>query len=442
MILGKGQGPSAAVTGAETCHWGAALVPPTMPTLANKYARMYEESLPASRFQPSLSWLISPVPNERFFQQNWEKRPLVVNRDQACYFSSLLSLDEVDRVITTLDRHYPDISLKQAGREISSSEYTVRGDAIDVAKLYQLFEEGATIALSFLDTVVPSLALFCLSLESEFSFPFQTNIYLTPPGAQGAKVHYDTHDVFVLQVAGSKKWTMYGTPVELPLAEQDFDSSIHEQGAPTLEFELKAGDVAYIPRGVVHDARSTETVSLHITAGILRYTWADLLLEFVAGACLNDPAFRKALPPGFARPDFDRTEARETLQNLVQKTWEKSSFDASLDRFVDEFISACPPLLEGQMAQMASLDRLTLDSVAGARQGVVSRLQLGEDRAWVDCYGRRISFPAHALEAVRFALYHARFRVRDLPGGLDDRSKLTLVRRLVREGLVVAVSKG
>ena len=86
-----------------------------------------------------------------------------------------------------------------------------------MAKVYQLFQEGSTIALAFLDTVVPALTLFCRTLENELCHPCQTNVYLTPPGAQGAKPHYDTHDVFVLQVEGSKKWTIYGTPVDLPL---------------------------------------------------------------------------------------------------------------------------------------------------------------------------------------------------------------------------------
>ncbi len=385
--------------------------------------------------RPSLAWLIDPIGKEVFFEDYWEKRPLVVKRDQPDYFSSVLSLDEVDRVITTLDRRYPDISLKNARRKIAADEYTV-GDTLDVAKLYQLFGEGSTVTLAYLDTVIPALTLFCRSLESEFSFPFQTNVYLTPAGAQGAKHHYDTHDVFVLQVAGSKKWTIYGTPVELPLPGQDFDASVHERGAPTLEFELNAGDVAYIPRGIVHDACSTEVISLHITAGILRYTWAELLLEFVAAASLNDSAFRKALPPGFARPNFDRLQARETLRGLLRQACTGSSFEAALDRFVDQFISACPPLLDGQMAQIAALDRLAIDTRVGARPGVISRLQTSGDSESLDCYGRRITFPPQAREAVQFALNHSSFLVRDLPGNLDDAGKLTLVRRLIREGLV------
>ncbi|MGH9431282.1 MAG: cupin domain-containing protein [Terriglobia bacterium] len=400
-----------------------------------------DESALLSEAGPSLEWLIKPASKQQFFENYWEKRPLVVNRNQPNYFSELLSLNEVDRVLTTVDRCYPDVSLKNASRPISADEYTVGGDTLDVAKVYQLFAEGSTITLAFLDTVVPALTLFCRSLESEFSFPFQTNIYLTPAGAQGAKPHYDTHDVFVLQVAGSKKWTLYGTPVELPLPGQDFDPSTHERGDLTLEFELSAGDVAYIPRGVVHDARSTEVVSLHITAGILRYTWADLLLEFVAGACLNDPAFRKALPPGFARSNFDRAQARETLRDLLQMAWAKSNFDTALDRFVDEFMSSCPPPLRGQMAQMAALDRLAVDSVVGARPGIIFRLQTSGESAALDCCGRQITFPSYACEAVRFALCHSRFLVRDLPGDLDDAGKLTLVRRLIREGLAIAASK-
>ncbi len=391
---------------------------------------------------PSLEWLITPVTKEQYFNEYWEKRPLVVKRDQPDYFSSLLSLNDVDRVITTLDRRYPDIMLKNAAHPLADADYTRPGGSLDVAKLYQLFEQGSTITLAYLDTVLPELTLFCRRLENEFSFPFQTNVYLTPPGAQGARPHYDTHDVFVLQVAGSKNWTIFGTPLESPLSGQDFDARVHELGAPTLKFELHSGDTAYIPRGIVHEARSTDTVSLHITTGILRYTWADLLLECVAAATLSDPVFRKALPPGFARSGFDRTQVRNALVSLLQRAATVPNFDVALDSFIDTFISACPPVLEGQMAQLAALDRLTIDSVVGVRQGVVSRLETRGESIIVDCYGRTISFPPQTREAVRFALSHTRFVLSDLPGNLDDAGKLTLVRRLIREGLVGAVLNG
>lgn len=400
--------------------------------------QMEVEAIPAVGAAPSLAWLINPISPDQFFANYWEKRTLVVRRDQPNYFQQLLTLEELDRVITTLDRRYPDITLKNASRAVTAADYTVRGNTLDVAKVYQLFQEGSTITLAFLQDVVPALTVFCRTLEREFSHPFQTNVYLTPAWAQGAKPHYDTHDVFVLQVAGSKEWTIYGTPVELPLSGQEFDEKVHQLGATTMKFVLNEGDVAYIPRGVAHDAHSTDVASLHITAGILRYTWTDLLLECVAHASLNDPALRKALPPGFAHPDFNRAQAQETLRNLLQQVCTAPNFDAAFDRFVDESISASPPFLVGQMAQLAAVDRLTIDGVTGARPGANYRLQTGGDSIAVECYGRRITLPLHAEEAVRFALSHDRFGVREIPGNLDDAGKLTLIRRLIREGLALA----
>lgn len=393
----------------------------------------------SSELPSSLDWLIDPVSKETFFNKYWEKQPLVVRRNKKDYFGSLLSLDEVDRAITTLNLTYPNIALKNANREVKAADYT-RNGALDVTSVYQLFSEGSTIVLAFLDDVIPTLTSLCRSLETELNFPLQMNAYLTPARAQGARHHYDTHDVFVLQMVGSKRWTMYGTPVELPLSGQDFDSTIHEQGASTMEFELEPGDLAYIPRGVVHDARSSEILSLHLTLGILCYRWADFLLELVADASLKDPAFRKALPPGFGREGFDGRHAKETLEKLLQRLAAGSDSDSILSRFSDQWISACPPVLRGQMDQITLIDQVKIDSVVGARPSVVSRIRTDSSSASIYVFGRKITFPVHAAEAVRFALSHPRFSVRDLPGNLDDNGKLVLVRRLIREGLVLALA--
>jgi len=390
------------------------------------------------RAQAPLEWLIQPITTERFFQECWEKKPLVIQRDCAEYYHSLLTLDEVDRVLTTLDLRYPNVVLKNAAREIPSEDYTVHGSSLDVAKVYQLFSEGATVTLAYLDTVIPALTAFCRALEAEFSHPFQANVYLTPPGSQGAKVHYDTHDVFVLQVTGSKRWTILGSPLELPLRNQDFDPAEHDAGSPTLDFELCAGDAAYIPRGWVHEARSSDNVSLHITVGVLVYTWTDFLLECVADACLNDVAFRKSLPPGFARKDLPGEQARAVFGRLLQHLSERAAPDKALDRFRDEFLSSCPPLLRGQMAQIAALDQLATDSIVGIRPHLIARIETSENSVSVRCFGRRITFPLAVAPAVQFALDCDRFAIRDLPGGLDAAGKLTLVRRLILEGLLVA----
>ena len=397
-----------------------------------------ERTEPAASFaQLPLDWLIQPVTAGLFFDEYWERRPLALRRDCSAYYDSVLSLDEIDRVLTTLDLRYPDVTLKNAARDISPEEYTVDGQALDVARLYQLFAEGSTVTLAYMDNVIPSLTKLCRGLESVFCHPFQANVYLTPPGCQGARVHYDTHDVFVLQIAGSKRWITYGAPVELPLRNQHFDPAVHGIGEPELQFELTAGDAVYIPRGHLHAARATNTVSLHVTLGILAYTWTDFLLEAVADTCLSDPAFRKSLPPGFARDAMPERPAREIFGRLLQCLSERTSPATILARFADEFLASCPPLLRGQMAQLAALDHMGVDTVLEARPHLIARVEMASDSVSVHHFGRRIAFPAHVARAVRFALRQGCFAVRDLPGDLDDSGKLTLARRLVREGLLV-----
>lgn len=388
----------------------------------------------------SLDWLIHPTTEAEFFKEYWEQKPLVVRRQQADYFSSLLSLDEVDRALTTLNLTYPNITLKNAAKDLRPADYTTTNGALDVAAVYQLLNEGSTVVLAFLDNILPSLTALCRGLERELSFPLQANAYLTPARAQGAKYHFDTHDVFVLQITGSKHWTMYGTPLELPLNSQNFDSKIHEQGAPAMEFELEPGDVAYIPRGVVHEARSSENLSLHITVGILCYRWADLLLEYVADASLKDPAFRRSLPPGFAREGSDRSQAQEIFKSLLQRLATNPDCSPILDRFAERWISACPPLLNGQMGQLALLDQLSIESVVGARSSAVFRILQDGTSTSVHSFAREITFPPQAGDALRFALSRSRFSIRDLPGNLDDSGKLVLIRRLIREGLMVVLA--
>lgn len=386
--------------------------------------------------QPPLEWLIRPVATDLFFEEYWERRPLTLRRNCPGYYDPLLSLDDIDRVLTTLDLRYPDITLKNAARDIAPQEYTVDGAALDVARLYQLFAEGSTVTLAYMDNVIPSLTQLCRGLESDFCHPLQANVYLTPPGNQGARVHYDTHDVFVLQAAGSKRWVTYQSPMELPLRNQHFDPAVHRVGEPELQFELSAGDAVYIPRGYLHEASATSAVSLHITLGVLAYTWTDFLLECVADACLSDAALRKALPPGFARDEMSERETREVFAGMLRRLSERATPQRTIDRFVDEFLVSRPPLLRGQMAQLAALEHIGLDTMLSVRPHLMARLQVEPHSVSVRHFGRKITFPLHVAPAVRFALSQKTFPIRDLPGDLDDAGKLTLARRLVREGLL------
>jgi hypothetical protein len=280
------------------------------------------------------------------------------------------------------------------------------------------------------------VSALCRALEREISAPFQTNLYITPPGGQGFEAHYDTHDVFVLQIAGSKEWTVLDAPVRLPLSGQQFDSKLHPAGAATLSTMLRAGDLLYIPRGFLHHARSADETSLHATVGALSYRWADVLLEVMAQKCLADPAFRRSLPVGFARTGFDAASTRQAFADLLSRACANANPDHVLERLADEFVVGRRALIPGQLTQLSLARDLAPADEVGVRPTTLYRMQSDGDMVRIRAHGREIILSAEAVEAATFALENARYRIRDVPGDLDDEEKLMLVKRLIEEGLV------
>ncbi|MCB9597546.1 MAG: hypothetical protein H6719_32810 [Sandaracinaceae bacterium] len=384
-----------------------------------------------------LARLIDPISPADFFDGHFESKMLQVSREDRSYYQSLLSMADIDRVLTTLHLSSPAVHMANAAKpNLSSDDYCYPSGLIDPTRLYQEYEQGGTIVLNNLEGSLPTLMSLCRSMEAKFSSRFQCNIYVTPPNAQGLKSHYDTHCVFVLQIAGRKRWKTYGTPLERPLRGQDFRPGTHEAGEVTSEFDLEPGDMVYVPRGLMHDAISDDEASCHITLGVLPNSWTDLLLEAIARVSLQDPELRRSLPVGFASQGFEREKARAFFKELLQRVADQADFDAAIDHFAEDLVSTRHALVYGQMGQIARLSSLKIDDVAAPRPSLLFHLVKDEERVKVMAYGGSISLPIHAAESLEYALTTDEYRIGDIPGDLDDPGKLVLIKKLVREGLV------
>ncbi len=390
----------------------------------------------------ALDWMIDPISSDTFLSTYWESQPLTIVRDDPDHYASLLSLDQIDRVLADHSVRYPDIHLVNRKSEINKQDYAGNRGVIDVAKLYQLFFSGSTVILDSLHERIPALGELCRHLESQFCMPFQMNVYMTPPNAQGFPPHFDTHDVFVLQIAGSKHWSFYESNVPLPLSGQDFDESELDENSRSKEFDLHAGDMVYIPRGLVHDAQSTDEISLHITVGALAFTWTDFFLEAISEVCLNDENLRKSLPIGFARSDFDRSDAQRVFNELRARVIDAMDFDSTFDAFVTEMASSQRTNLRGQMQQLARLDEITENDFVDTQADLIVNFRQDAESIRVIFLDKEICFPARVAETVRFVFSQSRFKIGDLPGDLDAAGKLVLIKRLIKEGLVVVVREG
>ena len=310
-------------------------------------------------------------------------------------------------------------------------------ELIDVDKVFALYQQGATIVLQALERSWGPLIEFCKALEAYLGHPVQANMYLTPAKAQGFAAHHDTHDTLILQVEGFKRWKIYDAPFPLPLPSQGTLPHGAEHGPVEHDFVLKAGDTLYMPRGVIHEALTSDSYSMHITAGIKVWTWADALASMVEralDACEQEVELRQALPLRFA--GADEAALVRGLGPLLERFKDHLRTDGMAERLADAFVTSRRAYRRGQFVDLYRLDKLTADSVLCRRGRALVRLSAAGERVALSFQGKRITFPTHALEAVRFVAQHEQFRIGEIPDVLDEAGKLALVKRLIREGLL------
>jgi hypothetical protein len=364
-----------------------------------------------------------------FLAEHWEQRPLAVPRSEEGRFDDLLSVADVERLVCSGGLRYPAFRLVKEGGQIEVGEYTTdlpwrphafTGTA-DPDRVAAAFEAGATIVLQGLHLSWAPLACFCRTLEAELGHPAQANSYYTPRRSQGFGVHHDTHDVFVLQIAGEKHWRVYDPLFELPLKHQRYSASLGEHGPPVLETTLRAGDTLYLPRGWLHEALTSETDSLHITVGINLHTWVDAL-RAALDECEDDVEFRRSVPE-------DGEMATALLERLAAQL---HSGDVAR-RARARFVGSRRPVLDGQLEEVRALGSLELDTPLERRATVIADLE----ETTLSFEGKHVTFPEHAREELE-AVFAADepFTAAGLPGGLDGESRLVLVRRLIREGFL------
>ena len=154
------------------------------------------------------------------------------------------------------------------------------------AAVLALFDDGATVVFQGLQNHLRSLGACCAILAGELGAHVGANAYLSPPGSRGAR-HFDHHDVFMLQLAGEKHWTVHRPDGALGADGGDTAEPGYE---PALRHDLRVGEAVYLPRGFWHECRTGDEASLHLTLSLQAPTCADLVRAAIE-RFLREPAY-------------------------------------------------------------------------------------------------------------------------------------------------------
>lgn len=364
-------------------------------------------------------------------------------------FGDLFSLGAVDELLSRRGLRTPFLRIAKAGHVVGSSQFTGGGgagaevdDQVRDDRVAGLFADGHTVVLQGLHRTWGPVTDFVTDLSTDLGHPVQVNAYVTPSSSQGFSAHYDVHDVFVLQVAGSKRWHVHAPVHTDPLRDQpwnDHAAAVRERATeePLIDEVLHPGDALYLPRGYLHSATAQGEVSAHLTVGVHVLTRHALLEALVAGLS-EDPELRTSLPLGIDVADpaalapHLTTVAARVAQDMQGADTQAERVARRVRRRVwtGNRPEPVPPL-----AQAAAATGVGPDTVVRLRHGLRHHLVPTAETVRLELPDRVLDLPIEVGAALGTLLGGHAVAVSALPGEPD--AAVTLVSRLLREAVLV-----
>ncbi|MFF8695975.1 JmjC domain-containing protein [Streptomyces sp. NPDC015144] len=331
----------------------------------------------------------------------------------------------------------PQFRFFKGGEEMHPDTYlnrqvTPRGQAVPMADMRRIgnhLRDGATLVLDQSNVFDPTMEVACRGLQWWSREHVQANIYLTTNDASGFDLHWDDHDVVIVQLAGEKQWEVRGSSRPVPMyrdAERNNSPSEEIVWAGTME----TGDVMHIPRGYWHAATRAgigSGHSTHVTFGFAKRT-AVSWLTWLADWSRQEEIFRHDLDRwGSTDQQQDQRRRLTTAATRLIDTRDPAVFlrrrgeEAPPGRHVP-FLDIFGPL-EAAVCVTAFPPTITEDG-----KTVV-----------VEAAGKKLTFAAKALPALRALLSGHPVRLDDATHSMAAEVK-DLAKILVREELCASLT--
>jgi ribosomal protein L16 Arg81 hydroxylase len=396
------------------------------------------------------SYLIAPSTATGFFDQYWQESVLLIKRDEADRYRELIDAGDAAAILSMAGR-FPAEAV-----EVIGTIRTNESSGESIGTVADLFDKGATIRVRAIERFFEPLGELCRNLEEELASPVRVNLYCTPANSRGFNLHFDTHEVFVLQLLGRKLWQVFEPTTPLPLefvpplpfeddrpalkrirggrkeAQGDIDET--ELGGPAIEALMEPGDCLYLPRGFVHQANTLEEPSVHLTIGVHVLTWLDLLTVALGQAANQNESLRRALPVGLFKEASNPGEFEKEFAERVRLFARDAAFVSAVSEMAES-------LAHRRCAGSPGDDRKAIgvvDSETKLEGNGLLQFYLAADGtlAALACDQKKLWMPVGFAPALRFVTEQKMFRPVEIPGAISDNGKLAFVRHLLAEGFL------
>lgn len=271
--------------------------------------------------------LAGPVGVDSFNTELRERRAAVFNNAlDPEMIGQLMSLAALEKILDGPDAPLETTDIFFNGHIVRLKDIHHRSNRSVTSVAAEHLAKGATLRVRDIERTTPVLSAFARSVAQVYAAPSQINLYLTPPETAGFPPHFDNTDVFIIQIAGSKKWSLhheYSNRVHLPDRDVAWDPERFRLQGEVETFILNVGDVLYLPRGAMHSAVCTKEESLHLTISLLPITVAELLQREIQRLSQDEPALRARVQWSVLDDTQESDRVRENMRELVERLAER-----------------------------------------------------------------------------------------------------------------------
>lgn len=384
--------------------------------------------------QQRLGEFLSPLTVDVFLGEGLSGGFRLVRHDGASSRAGLLGPDP-EALLASATHLAADLTYHSANASGPPPSLAGVADPADFrARIAAFHARNYSVRFPDLRPLAPAVDAVARSLELLIHQPVSASAFWSRGGMR-APVHYDDHDLIVVQLKGTKRWYVSTRPSPLFNAWKGVSGNPPDLGAHEV-VDLAPGDLMYLPRGTFHTVDS-DTESVHLAIGFTPLTLREAIVAALDHLSDMNRPLRATVAGRMEGVDPQALggPVAEAVGQLLNAVRAPGFLTAALQRRSSRAIGGLD-----RLPRPAQPPALGLDTVLRHADHAFSHLGANAETIDFAYPGGHLYIHRGAQEAVVFIAETQSFRVRDLPGDIGDEVRLALAARFVEVGFLEVAS--
>lgn len=285
--------------------------------------------------QIGLKELLYPISETDFLNSIWPEQALFIPATEN-KLKNIFELEQLQNLENLVNARV--LKVRACLPDFDDEYSSIHLDPKDALKAY---DNNMTLVFDSMQKQSSLIAETLKNLTSDLNLVFGSlennlcqarSIAYATPAYCGTRLHFDANANFVIQIRGTKKWSLVkNNSVHFPTERfttgsfemsEALENQCHDQLLDSLpdegvtEYLMTPGSVLFVPRGHWHET-TTEEDSLSLNFTFSQPTWADVFSKSLHSVLLNSPEWRK-LPLGLKLSDSEKM--LQSFKALIQET--------------------------------------------------------------------------------------------------------------------------